>query len=85
VSRGEVQTWVAAPTMGETAGGRWGTMGKALRGEVFLMLNAIGSSLLLLGRHGKTGRMRELMGKMPREELLLLHAPMNREEWLCVG
>ena len=56
-----------------------------VRGEVFLMLNAIGSSLLLLGRHGKTGRMRELMGKMPREELLLLHAPMNREEWLCAS
>jgi hypothetical protein len=27
---------------------RWGTMGKVLHGEVFLLLNAIESSLLLL-------------------------------------
>jgi hypothetical protein len=26
----------------------WGAMGKVLRGEVFLLLNAMGSSLLLL-------------------------------------
>jgi hypothetical protein len=29
-----------------------------------LLLYAMGSSLLLLGRHGKTGRRSELMGKM---------------------
>jgi hypothetical protein len=46
-------------------------------------LGAMGSSLLL-GRHGKTERRSELMGKMSREEMLLLHAPKNREDWLCV-
>jgi hypothetical protein len=48
------------------------------------LLYAMRSSLLLLGRHGKTERRSELMGKMSREELLLLHAPKNREEWLCM-
>jgi hypothetical protein len=39
---------------------------------------------LLLGRHGKTERRSELMGKMSMEEMLLLHMPKNREDWLCV-